>query len=78
VDSRYVDAAAAGAELPGLDPDPEDLSEFDDLSDPDDFPELGDLSEPDDFSAVDDLSEPDELSDPLETELFCDSRLSVR
>jgi hypothetical protein len=72
VDSRYVDAAAAGAELPGLDPDPEDLSEFDDLSDPDD------LSEPDDFSAVDDLSEPDELSDPLETELFCDSRLSVR
>jgi hypothetical protein len=72
VDSRYVDAAAAGAELPGLDPDPEDLSEFDDLSDPDD------LSEPDDFSAVDDLSEPDELSEPLETELFCDSRLSVR
>jgi hypothetical protein len=72
VDSRYVDAAAAGVELPGLDPDPEDLSEFDDLSDPDDF------SEPDDFSAVDDLSEPDELSEPLETELFCDSRLSVR
>jgi hypothetical protein len=72
VDSRYVDAAAAGAELPGLDPDPEGLSEFDDLSDPDD------LSEPDDFSAVDDLSEPDELSEPLETELFCDSRLSVR
>jgi hypothetical protein len=72
VDSRYVDAAAAGAELPGLDPDPEGLSEFDDLSDPDDF------SEPDDFSAVDDLSEPDELSEPLETELFCDSRLSVR